>query len=137
MAFIALCLSVISCDSKKMIPPSELPHEITGYLSTYFPNDNILQSMVEKDGFKKSYEIVLSSNTNLEFNRQKEIVDIDGNTKLPDAVIPEKIRDYVAKNLTGRFITDWGYDDRGQQVKLDNGMELKFSKQGDFIRIDD
>lgn len=45
---------------------------------------------MERDELSKTYDILLSENINLEFNRKKEIIEIDGETQLPNSVIPEK-----------------------------------------------
>lgn len=134
---IAFAAGLWSCDSKKPIPLAENPVEITDFTKKHFPNHKILQTMVEKDGFTKTYQVTLNDNTQLEFSWQKEIISIDGNTALPAGVVPSKITEYVAQNFADRTITDWELDNKGQKVKLDNGLELKFSKNGDFNRLDD
>lgn len=134
---IAIATSLGSCDTKKAIQYSETPTEIIEYATKHFPNHKILQTMVEMDGFIKTYQITLNDNTQLEFNRKKEIKEIDGQTALPNVVIPSKINEYVTKNFADQTITDWNLEDNGQKIKLHNGMELKFSKNGDFIRLDD
>ena len=79
---------------------------------------------------------MLSDQISLEFNRKNQIIDIDGKTALPNSVIPEKIRQYVTANYPTNVITDWELDDRNQQIQLDNGLDLEFTMNGDFIRID-
>lgn len=79
---------------------------------------------------------MLSENINLEFNRKNEIIEIDGLTELPSSVIPEKLRQYVINNYPSNLITDWELDDKNQQIELDNGLDLEFNMNGDFLRID-
>ena len=55
---------------------------------------------------------------------------------MPNSVIPEKILQYVTTNYPTNFITDWELDDKNQQVQLDNGLDLEFKMNGDFLRID-
>ena len=92
--------------------------------------------MEDVDGFTKKYDVTLSDNITLEFNRAKEVTDIDANAKLPDSVIPTEITQYVATNFPNNVITDWELEDRHQQVGLDNGVDLEFKMSGEFIRID-
>ena len=132
--------SLTGCDKEEIIPSSDLPSEITNYISTHFPNNTIVQAIKDRDGLTKTYDILLSESISLEFNRKKEIVDIDGVdgiTQLPNSVIPEKILQYVTTNYPTNFITDWELDDKNQQVQLDNGLDLEFNMKGDFLRIDD
>jgi|SRR5699024_2101601 len=126
-----------SCDKDKVLPSSEIPEEISNYISTHFPDNTIQQVTKEKDDFVVTYDVLLDGNFSLEFNRKKEIIEIDGTTKLPDSVIPEKILQYVATHYPDNFITDWELEDKHQQVGLDNDLDLEFSMEGEFIRIDD
>ena len=133
---IALTLSLISCAKDEVIPVSELPAEMKAYISTHFPSNTILQVVKDVDGLTKTYDVLLSERISLEFNRQKEIIDIDSDIALPNSVIPEQIRQYVTANYPSNVITDWELDDRNQQVQLNNGLDLKFNMNGDFLRID-
>jgi len=132
----ALAFTLTSCDNEEVIPSTDLPSEITSYISTHFPNNSIVQVIKDRDGLTKTYDILLSESISLEFNRKKEIIDIDGVAQLPNSVIPEKILQYVTTNYPTNFITDWELDDKNQQVQLDNGLDLEFKMNGDFLRID-
>lgn len=126
-----------SCNKDKVLLTSEIPEEIRNYISTHFPDNSIQHVTKEKDDFTVTYDVLLDGNTSLEFNRKKEIIDIDGTTKLPDSVIPEKILQYVATDYPDNFITDWELEDKHQQVGLDNDLDLEFSMEGEFIRFDE
>lgn len=125
-----------SCEKEEIISSLDLPIEINSYISTHFPNKSILQVIKDKDGLTKSYDILLNENVSLEFNRKNEIIDIDGNSKLPDSVIPDKILQFIALKYAANFITDWQLDGNNQQVELDNGLDLEFNMKGEFLRID-
>ncbi len=133
---IALTVSLISCAKDEVIPVSELPAEMKAYISTHFPSNTILQVVKDVDGLTKTYDVLLSERISLEFNRQKEIIDIDSEIALPNSVIPEQIRQYVTANYPSNVITDWELDDLNQQIQLDNGLNLEFTMNGDFLRID-
>ena len=133
---IALTVSLISCAKDEVIPVSELPAEMKAYISTHFPSNTILQVVKDVDGLTKTYDVLLSERISLEFNRQKEIIDIDSEIALPNSVIPEQIRQYVTANYPTNVITVWELDDRNQQIQLDNWLDLEFTMNGDFIRID-
>lgn len=133
---LVLSLTLSSCNKEEIISSSKLPSEITTYISTHFPTHTVLQVTKEIDGFIKTYEIILSESLSLEFNRKKEVTDIDGISQLPNSVIPEKIRTYVSTNFSDNYIIGWKLERNTQQIKLDNGLELEFNKKGDFLRID-
>ncbi|MEK6482103.1 PepSY-like domain-containing protein [Catalinimonas sp. 4WD22] len=74
------------------------------------------------------YEVILENGVQLEFNRKGECSSIEGNTALPDSVIPEKIVEYVTQSYADNYIISWERDD--------NGTELNFDKSSNFLRID-
>ncbi len=119
-----------------MVKENDLPAEIKTFITTHFPANPIIQSVKDRDGLELTYDVILEGNISLEFNRKKQITDIDGIAKLPDSVIPSKIIDYVSANYSGNVITGWELDNKNQQVSLDNGLELEFNMAGDFLRID-
>ena len=133
---ILLMTLLSSCHKEETISASKLPSEIRHYVSTHFPENKIIHSVVEKEFFQKSYDLILDEGFKLEFDGKNNVTDIDGHTKLPDSVIPEKIRAYVTANYPDTDIVDWELDDKKQQIKLNIGLELEFTMNGDFIRID-
>lgn len=136
LVMLTLLVTMSSCEKEELISTAKLPVEISDYISTHFPNNAIVQSVLDQEGLTKTYEIFLEGNFTLEFNSKYEIVDIDGVTKLPDTVIPQPILDYVAQNYPDNFIIGWELERTYQQVELNSTVELEFKMDGTFIRID-
>jgi len=134
LTFISFLL--VSCEKEKVLLVSDTPAEITKYVSTHFPNNPIIQIIKDIDGLDITYDITLEGNFYLEFNRKKKIIDIEGLTKLPDSVIPLKLIEYVEANYPNNFVIGWELEDRNQQIKLDNDLELEFTMDGVFLRIE-
>lgn len=124
----------MACESQKVL--TEIPNSISSYIDTHFPDKKILQTVKERDGLRKSYEVIIEGNISLEFNKSYEITAIESKTALPHSVIPAKILSYVQAQYPTNTILEWELDDRRQKIELDNKMELEFSKAGDFLRID-
>jgi phosphopantetheine adenylyltransferase len=129
-------LLLSACDKEKVIPSNDLFAEIKSFISNHFSDNSIIQVIRDRDGLTITHDVMLSENINLEFNRKNEIIEIDGLTELPSSVIPEKLRQYVINNYPSNLITDWELDDKNQQIELDNGLDLEFNMNGDFLRID-
>jgi hypothetical protein len=119
-----------------VLTASEIPTQISTYISTHFPDVSILRAIKETDDNVISYEVYLSEGFELTFNSSFEIIEIEGETQLPNSVIPTAILDYVAQNYPTNFITDWELEDNHQQVELNDETELEFSLDGVFIRVD-
>ena len=136
IAAVLAAFTFAGCEKETPVQENDLPNEIRTFITTHFPANKIIQSVKDRDGLEVTYDVILDGNISLEFNKKKEIIDIDGTTRLPDSFIPSRILDYVSENYPDNFIIGWELDDRNQQVKLDNRMELEFNMAGDFLRID-
>jgi hypothetical protein len=134
---LAMTFTMISCQKETTLDAAKIPTEINAYTSTHFPSNKIIKAVEEKKGNTTKYEVKLDGNISLEFNQNKEIVEIESLTKLPDSVIPEKIRNYTTTNYQANFIKEWELNTADQKIKLDSGVELVFNLEGEFLRIDD
>lgn len=136
LMLVMIVCSLTSCDRETILNPTEVPIEITSYVSTHFPNNRMLQTTKEIDGTTKTYNVILNDNISLEFNRKKRIISIEANSQLPEGVIPEKLNRYVSSNYPNNYIIEWEIESKQQQISLDNNLDLEFSLNGDFLRID-
>ncbi|HRV52359.1 MAG TPA: PepSY-like domain-containing protein [Bacteroidia bacterium] len=136
LSVVAIFISNISMSQDKVMTNSEIPAEIQHYVKTHFAQHTIARAEINKEGLQKEYEIKLNDRTQLEFNNKYQIIKIDADTALPQSVIPAKLQSYIKTNYPQNHITEWELDNKGQEIKLNNGIKLEFSKQGDFKRID-
>lgn len=127
-------LSLFSQD--KIVPFSKVPTKIQTYIATHFPSNKVLQSQFDYNGLSKEYEIILSNNIILKFDRKDSIKEIESIQELPESVVPTKIYEYLQSNYPTNFVKKWELDNKKQSVKLDNDIELEFTINGEFIRID-
>lgn len=145
LLFFGLLFTIMSCNSQDsgldsnetLLSLNEIPAEVLAYKETHFPDNNIIRAIKEVEVKGTSYELYLEGRFELEFNDRLEIVEIDGVTRLPDSVIQQAILDYASQNYAGFFITDWELEGAIQTVELNNGIELEFDLDGNFIRVDD
>lgn len=137
VASVAVMLIMFAaCDKESVIAADGLPKDAQLFIAQHFPDQEIIQVVKERDDLKTGYDVYLSDGFNLDFDKKGNIIGVEGTSKLPDSVVPTKILAYVQANYPDSFIRDWELDDRGQEVTLSNGMDLKFDKEGNFIRID-
>jgi len=131
-----LTLAFASCEKETVLDDMNIPEEISNYVNTHFPDNKIIQVVKDVDELELSYDVILEDSLSMEFNRKKKIISIEGINKIPDSVIPEKLLNYVNNNYSEQYIIEWNLDNRYQEIELNNGIELKFNKEGEFIRID-
>lgn len=133
--FSLLCLT--SCDKETILPEQDIPSEIKSYVSNNFSSCSISKATKEKREKNDTYEITLSCGCKLEFNKEKNITDIDCTSKLPDSVVPSSILTYVNSNYPNNYVIGWEIEGNNQNVDINNGSTLVFNLQGDFLHIAD
>lgn len=132
-----ILLSFTSCDKESVVAVDALPTKARTYVTTHFPINEIIQVVKDREGLSVAWEVYLNGGYKLDFDRSGDIEGIEGTSKLPDSVIPAPILAYVRTNYPEYDIIDWEYDDnRRQDVKLNNGVELEFDSAGNFLRLD-
>ena len=115
---------------------SKMPAAIVSFINDHFPNTKVIKFVKVTKLNSISYDVKLSGLVDLEFNSKMGITEIESKTELPASVIPSKISDYVATNYPDNFIIEWELEDDHQEVKLDSGIELEFTMDGVFIKVD-
>ncbi len=132
-----LIFSAFSCEKEETISESEVPTSIKTYLEKHFPSCGIIRIVKEKEDNKPSFDIDLDCGINIEFYANGQVIDIDGTSKLPDSVIPDKILDYTTTNYSDDFIIGWELEGNNQQVELNTTVVLEFDSDGNFLRTVD
>lgn len=163
LAAMAVMVALGSCDKHETMPTSEFPVEISDYISFHFPDSSIKQvvkvvpssdfpkmitdvvashgrpsstteRIARKDELIVIYDVNLSKNIALKFNCRKEIICISSPAQLPEGVIPKQVNNYVSEHFPNNFIIDWKLTKKDQSVKLNNGLSLYFTMNGDFLK---
>lgn len=120
-----------------MLNPDQLPNQITQYIQKHFPDSQIVAAQKEDEIFSPvEYEVWLNNGTQIDFEKTT-MVNIESNAKLPASVIPNNIAEYVNSNFSSTFIVSFELDNGKQGIELNNGMELIFDDQGNFLGMDD
>src|SRR3546814_8669437 len=104
-----------ACDKESVIASDGLPKDAQLFITQHFPDHEIIQVVKERDDLKTAYDVHLSDGFNLDFDKKGNIISVEGTSKLPDSVVPEKIRAYVQANYPDYFIRDWELDDRDRK----------------------
>lgn len=134
---IATALAMQSCEKKDVaIDSTRLPEAAQSFVVTYFPQATIQRVVKDYDDGTHTYKVILSDGTFIEFNSGGEWRDIENSvTGVPEAIIPDSILDYIATNYTNSFVV--GIEFRKLYVvELNSDLELIFSKNGEFMRVD-
>lgn len=144
---LSILLSTTSCDNnddttpttQTVIEAAALPSSAKTFTETYFPNA-VYKSTVKLNNPSLNgtiYDVSLSNGYEIDFDANGNWTEIDGgNNAIPTALIPEKINAYIAANYPGLFVVQIENEKTKYDVELSNDLDLVFTMQGDFVRID-
>ena len=103
-----------------------------------FNAGDIAYITVERELVGNEYEMRFNDGAELTFDRHGKLEKADCKlTAVPDALVPEEVRAYVATNFPEAFIVEWGKNGWGWKAELNNKLELKFNGKLEFVGIDD
>ena len=138
LAILALILMMNAC-SDKPVTAEQVPVPIKAFIQQYFPGQTI--TYAEKDleltGYK--YDVFLADGTRIDFDTDDvwDKINCPLTNPVPTALIPAPIATFIQANYPDAMITKIDKENRGYEVDLANGLELKFNKQGALIEMDD
>lgn len=132
MNFVALA------GNDKPIQVSEMPKAAQLFIKNHFADLSVAMAKVETDFLDKNYDVVFTNGNKVEFDKKGNWTNVDcEHTQVPVAILPEAIRQYVAKNYPDAKVLKIELTDRkGYDVELSNGFELEFDKRMNVIDID-
>ena len=77
VAFVLFGVSSASADNDKVINKSELPAQAQKFINEHFANIKLSYAKLERDFLERSYEVVLTDGTKLEFSSKGTWLDVD------------------------------------------------------------
>ncbi|MDT0293773.1 PepSY-like domain-containing protein [Mesonia ostreae] len=111
----------------------KLPANVQELIKTNYANLQIKKIKVDEGDMDERYKVKFENGTQLDFNSMGEINEIDGEERIPDALIPQKIKNYLATKYKGEYATEWEYENNVHEVELSNGTELEFTDKGEIL----
>ncbi|MDE5963176.1 MAG: PepSY-like domain-containing protein [Alistipes sp.] len=120
------------------IEVSELPASARQFIKTHFAGAQVSHATVDGHLFDKEYKVVFTDGREIEFGKNGDWEEVDANRgQFPMEVLPQSIRSYLGQHFPDTPVMKADRDRRGYEVKLRNGFELEFDKDGRLYKIDD
>ncbi len=139
-AIVAMLLTTsvnATADTDKVIEVSQLPAQAQQTLKQHFSQKKVAIAKAEWDWFSKSYDIVFTDGSKVEFDSDGNWTNIDcRRSMVPLKLIPSQIVTKVKEMYPDMNVTEIEREKRGYEVTLSNGLELKFSKSFQVVDID-
>lgn len=129
----------ISCDNDddKQIPYEKLPVAAQEFLERYFEGSEIRAIFYDKDSSDCEYEVTFVDGSTVSFDRLGEWEEIYMPFGIHKDLIPLKILDFVDATHPNARIIQIDRDRRDIEVALNNGLDLIFDLNYNFVRYDD
>ncbi len=128
----------ISWADDRPITVEQLPQKAQQFLKSYYPQEGVAYATEDKKMKSTEYEVMLNNGAKIEFSTDGEWKSVARKMDaVPAEIVPQQIRDYVAKSYPDAKITKIERDCREYEVTLSNRLELTFNKEFKLIDVDD
>lgn len=136
-ALFTITVSTAFADNDQPITVNQLPVVAKQFIEKYFPSANVSFAKMETELFNKSYDVIFTDGNKVEFDKNGEWKDIDCKfSQVPDGIVPQAMVDYVKTHHQNTQIIKIERDKQSHEIKLNNGLELKFNSKYKLIEID-
>lgn len=130
--------AVVSKADDRPVTYEQLPSAAKTFIKKHFPKANLIYATVDDDLIRPDYEVRLDNGFEIQFENDGSLDKIETRTgDVPEVLIPDKIKEYVKKNYKDVTYKEYEVGTRSYEVKLSNGLELKFNSSFVLIEIDD
>ena len=134
----AALFAVASVADDRPIDYNQIPQNAKTFLTKYFAKAKPASVTVDDEYTNAEYTVYLDNGAKVEFRKDGSWKEVDCRAQaLPAGIVPANIASYVSKNYTGTQIVKIDKDYTDYELRLSNGLELKFDLQGNFLRVDD
>ena len=129
--------TVAGADNDKPIGVGELPTKAQAFLTTHFKDKKVALAKVESNLLDKTYDVVFTDGEKLEFDKTGAWKEVDCKTTgVPEAIVPAAILQYVKTHYENQRILFIEREQKETEIRLSNGLEIKFDKKNRVIDID-
>ena len=137
LSVIMVSFALVSFAQDQPIKYNQLPKTGQQFINKHFGAKQVGSVMLDDDYFSKEYKVYLANGTKVEFDGNGSWKEVDGNRNtIPTGFVSTKVLNYVKKSFPNTTITKIERDRNEIEIKLNNGLELKFDKNGNFKKID-
>lgn len=135
---LTLWTCAVQADDDKPVKFSQIPQKAQTFIKKHFSATDISYAKMESDFFDKTYDVYFTNGNNVEFDKKGEWKEVVCKV-VPVAIIPEAIQKHLNEKHPGSQVTKIErskHETERFEVKLSDGKDLKFDKNGQFLRFD-
>jgi len=138
VSLIALSVAILlgAC-SNNSANNQQLPEEIKSFITENFSDQTITSFDREQSPGGHTFEVVLSNGTEVDFDTKNIWEKVEGFTNpVPVSIIPAPIASHVQATFPDNDIVEIDKERYGFDVRLSDGMELQYDKNGGFKKVE-
>lgn len=131
-------ISTAFAGNDRPITLDKLPAAAQTFLKSHFAELTLAYAVEDPKFIGSEYEVTYTDRTEVDFDSDGAWTAVECRyAAVPEAIVPARIRDYVAKSFAGQTIRKIERNKYTWEVELMNGLEIKFDKNFQVIDIDD
>lgn len=140
IAFMLVVLSAIGASASNRIVYNDtpLPLQAKNLLSKHFKAKvNFVKIDKTLIGTVDEFEVVLKNGTEVEFDAEGGLKSVDaGSNGVPSSLLLPAIQTYIKKNCGNQKVVELEINKKNYKVELQDGRDLLFDRNGNFLRED-
>lgn len=116
---------------------SQLPKVAQQTIKAHFAKNKVAMAKMETEWFDKSYDVVFTNGTKIEFDSNGTWKEIDCKYQaVPQALVPAQIRKYLKSHYPHAKILKIERDRKGYEIRLTGDTDIKFNNRFEVTDID-
>ena len=138
---LAICITFSSFSLVAQTNTGNLPAAAKNFIEEHFSSSSISE-VKENSSWQiwedEKFEVSLSNGIEIDFDENGNAIEIDSNAgeAIPLTALPSKIADYLNENYADVVVISWEKSKNDQEVELENGVEIEFDADANFIKLD-
>lgn len=137
LIFAAVVISWACTADNRPVNSDQLPSAAKLFIEANYPDEKISYAYADDDLVRPDYTVRLSNGVELQFEHDGSLEKISARAGVPAGVVPVQIADYVKAYYPDAVIIEYEVGRKEYDVKLSNGLELKFNSKFRLKDIDD
>lgn len=138
MLFMGLAAVAAARADQRAVDYDKLPARAKEFVTAYFASAKVAGVTQDKESGNTIYDLYFTDGSKAEFDRRGEWREVDCVRRaIPAGIIPSKIADFLKNNHSDNFAVRIERDKKGYELKLDNGLEVKFDSKYALTGYDD
>lgn len=130
--------AAISKADDRPVTVDRLPVAAKTFIKSYFPSEKISFATKDDDLIRPDFTVMLSNGVKIDFDNSGSLDKIEvGKNVMPADIVPVQVSDYVSAHFPDVRIVEYEVGRRSYEVKLSNGMDLRFNSRFALVEIDD